>query len=249
MNARACTIELEVVMYRIFYRILVATTIVVPMTLCLLAGELQTIKLKEPSKQRGLPFMEALWVKASALEWSDKELSLQDLSDLVWAANGINRPAEKKSTASSAQNARDVDLYAFMKEGVYLYNTEKHELDPVLSGDFRSQIMMARPPRPGGPPRSDSLAPRPPMPPQSNPPIQIILVSDADRFRMGPQDLRYEWGAIDVGIVSQNISLFCAATGLKTRPRASMDKEKIKTLLKLKDTQHVFLNHPVGYAK
>jgi nitroreductase len=66
---------------------------------------------------------------------------------------------------------------------------------------------------------------------------------------MGPQELKYEWGAIDTGIVSQNISLFCAATGIKTRPRASMDKEKIKNLLKLSDSQYVFLNHPIGYAK
>jgi nitroreductase len=168
---------------------------------------------------------------------------------LLWAANGINRPAEKKSTASSAMNARDVDVYVFMKEGVYLYDTEHHELTPVLSGDLRSQIMMARGPRPGGPPPGDSARPRPPMPPQSNPPIQIILVSDADRFRAGSQELRYEWGALDAGIVSQNISLFCAATGMKTRPRASMDKEKIKNLLKLRDSQHVFLNHPVGYPK
>lgn len=56
-------------------------------------------------------------------------------------------------------------------------------------------------------------------------------------------------GALDAGIVSQNISLFCAATGLKTVPRASMDKDKIRYLLKLADTQNVFLNHPVGYAK
>ncbi|MBN2031453.1 nitroreductase family protein [bacterium] len=66
---------------------------------------------------------------------------------------------------------------------------------------------------------------------------------------MGPQELRYEWGAIDAGIISQNISLFCAATGLKTRPRASMDKEKVKDLLNLKETHYVLLNHPVGYAK
>jgi len=66
---------------------------------------------------------------------------------------------------------------------------------------------------------------------------------------MGPQELRYEWGAIDAGIISQNISLFCAATGLKTRPRAAINKEKIKNLLQLRDTQYVLLNHPVGYAK
>jgi hypothetical protein len=59
-------------------------------------SELKTIELKEPSKKRGLPFMEALSVKASAREWSDRDLSLQDLSDLMWAANGINRPEEKK---------------------------------------------------------------------------------------------------------------------------------------------------------
>ena len=68
-------------------------------------------------------------------------------------------------------------------------------------------------------------------------------------YSRGAKELRYEWGAIDTGIVSQNISIFCAATGLKTRPRASMDKERIRGLLTLRDTQYVLLNHPVGYAK
>jgi hypothetical protein len=207
--------------------------------------KLETIKLNEPSKKRGLPFMEALSLKASAREWSDRDLSLQDLSDLMWAANGINRPDEKKFTASSAQNAHDVDIYVFMKDGVYLYDADDHVLEPVMTGDFRSQLMMTPPPRPkdaGGPP------PPPPSPP-SNPPIQIILVSDISRFRFGPDELKCEWGAIDAGIVSQNISLFCAATEIMTRPRASMDKEVIKDLLKLGHTQYVFLNHPVGYPK
>jgi hypothetical protein len=207
--------------------------------------ELETITLNEANKKRGLPFMETLSVRASAREWSDRDLSLQDISDLLWAANGINRPDEKKSTAPSAQNAHDVDIYVFMKDGVYLYDAGDHALEPVLTGDFRSQIMMTPPPRPkdaGGPPP-------PPPPPPSNPPIEIILVSDVSRFKFGPPELKPEWGAIDAGIVSQNISLFCAATGLVTRPRASMDKGKIKNLLKLSDTQHVFLDHPVGYSK
>jgi hypothetical protein len=205
---------------------------------------LKTIKLNEPNKKRGLPFMETLSVKASAREWSDRDLSLQDISDLLWAANGINRPDEKKYTASSAQNAHDVAIYLFMKDGVYLYDAADHALEPVLTGDFRSQIMMTPPPRP-----KDAGGPPPPPPPPSNPPIQMILISDISRFKMGPQELKYEWGAIDAGIVSQNISLFCAATGIKTRPRASMDKEKITNLLKLNDTQYVFLNHPIGYSK
>jgi hypothetical protein len=204
---------------------------------------LKTINLNEPSKERGPSFMETLWVKASTREWSDRDPSLQDLSDLLWAANGVNRPEEKKYTAGSAQNAHDVDLYLFMKEGVHLYSAGDHALEPVLAGDYRSQIMMGPPPRPpdaGG-------APRPPQPAPAKPALQIVLVSDVSRFRFGPPDLKPEWGAIDAGIVSQNISLFCAAAGLKTRPRASMDKGKIKELLKLSDTQYVFLEHPIGY--
>ncbi len=81
------------------------------------------------------------------------------------------------------------------------------------------------------------------------PPVVLLLVTDISRFRFGPEELKREWGAIDVGIVSQNISIFCAAVGLGTRPRASMDREKIRALLKLKETQFPLLNHPVGHKK
>jgi len=242
------------------------------------AEELQAIKLNSPSLKRGLPFMETLAVRASAREYSEKDLSLQDLSDLLWAADGMSRPAENKSTAPSAMNSHDIRIYVFMKAGAYLYDSPKHELLPVLAGDFRSQIMMARPPRPAEAPvattpasppvlTTEAVPPAPPAPPSppaplaaaaappspppppSNPPVQIVLVSDGDRFTRGDPGRKFEWGALDAGIVSQNISLFCAATGLKTRPKASLDKAKVKDLLKLTDVQVVFLNHPVGYAK
>jgi nitroreductase len=253
------------------------------------AAELQTIKLNPPDLKRGLPFMQTLAIRASVREFSEKELSLQDLSDLLWAADGINRPAENKSTAPSAMNSHDIRIYVFMKDGAFLYDAPKHELAPVLAGDFRSQLMMARPPRPAAPPAvpqpsvpvvaavppavaapptgvtlpvPPAGAPVPPapgvMPPSppppgamapANPPVQIILVSDGERFTRGDPERKFEWGALDAGIVSQNISLFCAATGLKTVPRALIDKAKIKELLKLADTQAIFLNHPVGYAK
>jgi nitroreductase len=247
------------------------------------AGDIQAIKLNPPSLKRGLPLMEALMVRASAREYAEKELSLQDLSDLLWAADGINRPAENKSTAPSAMNSHDIRIYVFMRDGAYLYDSPKHELLPVLAGDFRSQIMMARPPRPAGAPLPAAptaaapaampasppappaavVPPAPPAPPSppgplaataatpppSAPPIEIVLVSDGDRFRRGDPEQKAVWGALDAGIVSQNISLFCAATGLKTRPKASIDKDKVKELLKLTDAQIIFLNHPVGYAE
>ncbi|MCU0277111.1 MAG: nitroreductase family protein, partial [Acidobacteria bacterium] len=228
-------------------------------------------------------------VRASARVFSEKDLSLQDLSDLLWAADGMSRPAENKSTAPSAMNSHDIRIYVFMKAGAYLYDSPKHELLPVLAGDFRSQLMAARPPRPAAPAEPVPAAPAvpgavtpPPTPPTAtapaspspspppsagasvsappsspggaaalpaNPPVQIVLVSDGERFRRGDPERKFEWGALDAGIVSQNISLFCAATGLKTVPRAMMDKVRIKELLQLSDAQVVFLNHPVGYAK
>ncbi len=189
------------------------------------AQELQTIKLADHSKDRGLSVMEALSVRASVKEWSGSELKLQDLSDLLWAANGVNRPGEGKRTASSAMNAQDIDVYVLQKEGAYLYNAFKQELEPVKNGDLRGLVGT------------------------QEAPVVLILVSDISRFRAGEDSLRLQWAAIDAGIVSQNIALFCAATGLKTRPRAGFDKEKLKKVLNLKDTQYPVLNHPVGYEK
>jgi len=199
------------------------------------AQELKTIKLNEPNKKRGLPVMEALSIRASVRDWSDKELSLQDLSDLLWAANGINRPESGKRTASSAMNAQDIDIFVFMKNGAFLYDAGQNALNPVAGGDHLAEITMRPGGGPGGPP--------------SPAPIQLILVSDLSRFSRGTQESKLEWAAIDTGIVSQNISLFCAATGLATRPRAGMNKDFIRTLLKLKETQYPILNHPVGYPK
>jgi len=246
--------------------LIVVAVILVFLSAWLPAAELQAIKLNPPNLKRGLPLMEALSVRASAREYSEKDLNLQDLSDLLWAADGMSRPAENKSTAPSAMNSHDIRIYVFMKAGAYLYDSPKHELLPVLAGDFRSQLMTARPPRPAAPPAPATAAPAgttppaPPVaaapasppsppPPPSNPPVQIVLVSDGERFARGDPARKLEWGALDAGIVSQNISLFCAATGLKTVPRAMMDKARIKELLKLADTQTIFLNHPIGYAK
>ncbi len=222
----------------------------------LAAEDLAPIKLNPPSLKRGLPLMEALAVRASVREFADRDLSLQDLSDLLWAADGITRPAENKSTAPSAMNAHDVRIIVFMRTGAYMYEQQKHELLPLLAGDLRAQVVMARPPRPAVPPApgTPNAPPAPPAPPPpvaapATAPVEIILISDGDRFRHGGPEQKAVWGALDAGIVSQNISLFCAATGLKTCPKASVNKEKIKELLKLTDAQVIFLDHPVGYAK
>ena len=190
------------------------------------AQELKPLELLAPDKSRGLPVMQALSVKASVREYSKRPLLLQDLSDIVWAANGINRPDEGKRTASSALNAQDVDVYVFMEQGVYVYNAAGQVLDPVAGGDLRELVG------------------------KNDAPVTLVLISDVSRFRFGSDAQRTSWANIDVGIVSQNISVFCAGTGLKTCPKAGFSNmDKLREMLQLKPTQLVILNHPVGYAK
>ena len=153
--------------------------------------------------------MKALSDRHSNREYAAKELSLQDLSDLLWAANGINRPESGKRTAPSAMNHQDIKVYVCTAKGSYLYNHQKHTLVPISSGDSRPAAA----------------------------PVCLILVSDTNK----------EWGAIDAGIVSQNISLFCSGTGLATYPRGSMDKGTLYKALKLTGQQAIMLCHPVGY--
>ncbi|MDD2437017.1 MAG: SagB/ThcOx family dehydrogenase [Massilibacteroides sp.] len=188
------------------------------------------LKLNAPDKTGGKPIMEALAVRHSDREFDAKELSLQDISDLLWAANGINRP-EGKRTAPSAMNKQDVEIYVLMKDGVYLYDALSHSLNGIVSGDHRSLIN----------PRAQSTS--------ATPPVGLVLVSDLSKFGSNVGDRAFQMGALDAGIVSQNINLFCAGKGFSTVPRMSMDNEGLKKLLNLKDAQIPMLNNPVGYPK
>ncbi len=192
------------------------------------AQETKSIILNQPDTNRGLPVMKALYLRASATDYDTTALKLQDLSDLVWAANGINRNDLSKRTAPSAMNAQDIDVYVVMKAGTYLYDAKKHQLDLVAEGDFR--ILAAD--------RQEIVA---------KAPVICLLVSDISRFRSGEEADRLVWAAEDAGIVSQNIAVFCAGVGLSTRPRGTMNRQKLAEALKLKPSQHLMLNHPVSY--
>jgi SagB-type dehydrogenase family enzyme len=196
----------------------------------LYAQDTKTIILNPPDKTRGSPVMTALSLRASATEFDTTSLNLQDMSDLLWAANGINRPESGKRTAPSARNAQDIDVYAVMKSGVYLYNYSNHCLDFITDGDHRALVAG----------RQENFAVAP---------LFCVLVSDFSRFSSGDDSSKMVIAAYDAGIVSQNISIFCASVGLDTRVRATMDQEKLREILQLKDSQHLMLNNPVSYKK
>ena len=99
------------------------------------AQSLKAIKLNAPDKTRGASVMKALADRHSEREFANKKLSQQDLSDLIWAAIGINRE-DGKRTAASALNKQDIDVYVLMEEGAYLYDPKAHQLNPVVEGDI-----------------------------------------------------------------------------------------------------------------
>ena len=192
------------------------------------AQELKKIQLNNPDKNRGSSVMKALSDRRSDREYANKELSLQDLSDLLWAANGINRP-DGKRTAPSALNKQDIDIYVILKEGAYLYDAKSNSLQPIAKGDYRGAVA-------GG---QDFVKAAP---------VSLVLVSDLSRFGKITDHIKL-MAAVDAGAVCQNINLFCAAAGLATVPRASMNMNALKQILKLTENQLPLMNNPVGYFK
>lgn len=193
------------------------------------AQELKVLKLNAPNKTTGEAVMKVFNERKSIREYASKELNPQDLSDLLWAANGINRP-DGKRTAPTAKNVQDVDVYVIMKEGAYLYDAKDHALQPIAAGDHRAAV--------AGP--QDFV---------KDAPISLVIVTELARLGNASNEQTKLMGAVDVGIVCQNINLACSALGLATVPRATMDQQALRKVLKLTDTQLMLINNPVGYPK
>jgi len=191
--------------------------------------ELQEIKLNAPDKERGSATMQALSDRISVREFDEKELSLQDLSDLLWAANGINRP-DGRRTAPTASNKQEIDVYAILPEGAYLYDAEVHSLKPVEKGDFRGLVAGSQ----------DFV---------KTAPLSLVIVANLEKLGDPTVEQTKLLGSIDAGIVNQNINLFCASIGLANVPRASMDKAELQNVLKLSETRVPIMNNVLGYQK
>lgn len=204
---------------------LLVLSVVACMAMGLQAQEFKTFKLNVPNTKRGLPVMTALQKRQSVREYASQKLSMQDLSDLLWTAAGVNRPESGKRTSPTAMNRQEIEVYVCFEEGAFRYDAKAHALEPVSKGDLRPAIAG----------KQDFV---------KQAPVCLVIVADVAPFRG-----EVLMPALDAGIVSQNISLFCAGADLVTVPRASMDHEQLKTALKLKDSQRPLMNHPVGYAK
>ncbi len=187
----------------------------------------ETIKLPPPDKTGGKPLMQCLNARQSTREFSEKELTPQQLSDLLWAAFGINR-ADGKRTAPTAHDRREFDIYVAMKSGVYLYMAKENELKGVVDKDVRANC---------GNQEFHAVVP-----------VDLIYVADQDRMSGSPADRNF-YAATDCGFISQNVYLYCASEGLATVVCGWIDRQKISSILGLKNSQKVILTQPVGYPK
>jgi len=193
------------------------------------SAEAKTIKLPKANLNRETKtVMETLQARKSIRSYSDKMLSEQDLSDLLWAAQGLTHDGGRM-TSPTAKNSQEIMLYVFTKEGVYLYDHYKHVLDQVLKGDHR-EVLCGR----------QEFA--------KTAPVSLLMVGDFEKYgNMSDHAKRMVFA--DGGICSENINIFCAAAGLCTVPRGIMDHQGIIKLLNLTEKQIPILNNPVGYPK
>ena len=194
---------------------LVLSTILL-MTSCNITA--QDIQLPEPTRNGGMPLMEAVNNRQSSREFTNATLTHQPLSDMLWIACGYNRP--DKRTVATALNRQEMSAYVITPEAVYRYEPKENKLIHINSGDHRGVSAMQD---------YAKVAP-----------LNVALVAD-----LAKQD-KDIFAGMTVGAMSNNIYLWCASEGLKTVVRASFDQEGLKKALKLNDKETVLLVQTVG---
>lgn len=197
-----------------------------------IAMQAQNIVLPAPQQLGGLPVNEALAQRRSTREYSDRELPLQTVSDLLWATCGINRPADAHRTNPTAMNWQEVDAYFFDRNGVYRYDFAGNALVPVAAGDRRTLLA-------GTAEFSQDFV--------LEAPAAVLITVDTSKIMEGDRAL--QMALVDAGIADQNLNVFCAGNGLVTVPRATMDTDGLRRVLNLPASVIPVINNPVGYAK
>jgi len=200
----------------------------VTLALNLAAQELKPVKLPAAQTDGGRPLMQVLRDRKSTREFDPGALSTQTLSNLLWAAFGINRP-DGHRTAPSAMNWQEVSIYVATAEGVYIYEAKENELKPVLAGDIRAAT--------GTQPFVKDAA------------VNLIYVSDMSKTGRASSSDTEMYTSADVGFISQNVYLYCASEGLVTVVRGSVDRAALAKTLKLQPTQKIILAQSVGNPK
>ena len=195
----------------------------------LAAQDTDIVNLPAPQMTGGKPLLDCLKARQSGREFGAEKLSAQVLSNLLWAADGINRPDSGKRTAPSAINMQDIDVYAATADGLFLYLPKEHALKKILAEDVRAAMG-----------KQEFV---------KDVPLNIVYVSDYSKITRGTDEEKRYLAGIHTGFIGQNVYLFCASEGLSTVVRGLVDQETATKVMKLRPDQHITLAQSVGYPK
>ena len=193
------------------------------------ASAQSVINLPIPITTGGKPLMDALSERHSDREFLDSTMSYQQISNLLWAAYGVNRAESGKRTVPSARNMQEFDIYLALKQGLYRWISANNQLELIKAGDFRGRIG-----------RQSFVA---------SASLILIYVADYDRMEKMDETTKDFYSAADCGHICQNVYLFAASENLSTVVIGSVERESVALLLNLKATQKVILAQPVGFHK
>ena len=200
------------------------------------------IKLPRPVLQPSSSLARTLQHRKTTREISTKRLPLQTLSNLLWAACGVNRRKGPFGipgrTAASASNSQEIDVYVALEEGTYLYDPFHHRLVPVVAGDLR-RLAIGRGQAEAG----------------AEAPVRLVYVADIDKLihtsgyqepGLRDPDVQRSYYYVDTGLIAANVYLFAASVGLAAWFH-NCDKSQLSTKLNLREDQHVLFGQTVGY--
>ena len=187
----------------------------------------RVVQLPPPQTEGGKPLMQALRERHSTREFSPEALPRQVLSNLLWAAAGVNRPATGQRTIPSARDWREIDVYVATAEGMYRYDARANALQPVVARDLRALTGV-----------QDFVAMAP---------VNLVYVADLDRMEGAAAEQKAFYAAADAGFIAQNVYLFCASSDLATVVRGSVNRDTLAKAMGLAPHQRIVLAQTVGY--
>lgn len=193
------------------------------------AQELSDVALPAPKMEGGKPLLQVLKERKTTREFAPQALTPQTLSDLLWAAHGINRADTGKRTAPSAKDQQEIEIYVVTAEGAFLHDVKANCLKAVAKGDFRKLTG-----------KQDFVA---------TAPVDLVYVADTTKMKKSNAEEQAFYSATDTGFVAQNVYLFCTSEGLATVVRMPNDKPALAAALKLPDTAKITLAQTVGQPK
>ncbi len=187
-----------------------------------------SIRLPAPERQGGMPLLEALASRHSSRDFARTELPLQLLSNMLWAAFGVNRP-DGHRTAPSAINCQAIDVYVALPSGAYLYEAAANSLTLAAAADLRRVTGY-----------QDFV---------DEAPLDLVYVANYSRMTMVPARDRESFASVAAGAIAQNVYLFAASAGLSTVIRAWINRDAVAEALGLSHDQHTLLSQTVGFPK